>query len=93
MDLCKEVDVNMPDTVIERAHRIGIAYVSNKSKKCCKSMILRFTTFGHRIMVYRAKKNMKGNVRVKSDLEKKQRYNLITSGHKIVQNIKSVKFY
>ena len=70
MDLCTEVDANVPDTVIDRAGRIGIANVSNKRKKCCKSIILRFATFGHRIMVYRTKKNMKDNVRVKSDLAK-----------------------
>ena len=68
MGLCKEVGVNIPDTVIDRAHRIGVAYVYNKSKKSCKSIIVRFTTFRHRTVVYRARKNIKDNVRVKLDL-------------------------
>ena len=42
-------------------------------------------------MVYRAKNNMKNNVRVKLDLTKK-RYNLLVSADKIVANINSVKF-
>lgn len=32
-----------------------------------KSIIVQFTTFCHKTMVYRAMKNMKGNVLVKSD--------------------------
>ena len=59
MDFCKEAGVNVPDTVIDRVHRIGVAYVDNKSKESCKSIIVRFATFCHRTMVYRVKKNMK----------------------------------
>ena len=32
MDLCIEAGVNITDTVIDRAMRIGVAYVNNKSK-------------------------------------------------------------
>ena len=71
MDMCKEAGVDIPDTVIDRAHRIGEAYFDNKRKKNCKSIIVRFTTFCHRTLVYRAKKNMKNNVRVQLDLTKK----------------------
>lgn len=45
MDLWKEVGVNIPDTVIDRAHRRGVAYINNKSKKGCKNIILHFTNF------------------------------------------------
>ena len=31
--------------VIDRIHRIGAAYIDSKSKKGCKSIIVRFTTF------------------------------------------------
>ena len=44
MDLRKEACVNIPDTIIDRVHRIGAAYVDNKSKNSCKSIIVRFTT-------------------------------------------------
>ena len=33
MDLFKEAGVNIPDTVIDRIEKIGVAYVDNKSKK------------------------------------------------------------
>ena len=48
--MCKEASVDIPDTVIDRAHRIGKTYTENKTKKSCKSIILRFTTFRHRTM-------------------------------------------
>lgn len=83
--------MNIPDKIIDRAHRIGVAYVDNKNERSCKSVIVRFTTFRHRTMVYRVKKNLKDNVRVKLDLIKKKCYNLITSANKIVRNIGSVK--
>ena len=64
MDMWKEAGVGIPDTVIDGAHRIREAYFDNKRKKKCKSIIVRFTTFHHRTMVYHAKKNMKNIVRV-----------------------------
>ena len=68
--LCGEAGVNIPDTGTDRAHRISVANVDKKREKSCKSIIVRFTTFYHRIMVYRAKKNMKDNVIVKLDRTK-----------------------
>ena len=65
---CKSV--NILDTVIDTVHRIGKTCTDNKTKKSCKSVIVHFTTFRHRTMVYRAEKNMKNNVRVKLDLTK-----------------------
>ena len=53
----------LPDTVIDRVHRIGVAHVD-------KSIIVRFTTFYNKTMVYKVKKNMKDNVRGKLDLTK-----------------------
>ena len=45
MGLCKEVGVNIPDTVIDRTHRRGVANNDNKSKKGCKNIIVHFTNF------------------------------------------------
>ena len=70
MDLCIEAGVNITDTVIDRAMRIGVVYVNNKSKNRCNSIIVRFTTFRYRTMVYWAKKNMKDNVQVKLGVTK-----------------------
>ena len=91
VDMCKEAGVDIPDTVIDRAHRIGKAYTDNKTKKNCKGIIVRFTTFRHRTMVYRAKKNLKNDVRVKLDLTKK-RYDLLMSANNHVANIDKIKF-
>ena len=91
MGICKDSGVEIPDTVIDRAHRIGVPYVDKTTKKSCKSVIVRFSTFRHRTIVYRAKKNMKCPVRVKIDLTKK-RHNLLVSANKYVSNIDSVKF-
>ena len=57
MDLFKEAGVNIPDTVIDRIEKIGVAYVDNKSKKSWKSIIVRFTIFRHRADVFRPKKS------------------------------------
>ena len=83
--------MDIPDTVTDRACRIGEAYFCNKRKKNCKSIIVCFTTFSHRTIVYCAKKSMKNNVQVKLNLTKK-RYNLLASVNKFVANINSVKF-
>ena len=61
-------------------------------KKSCKSVIVRFSTFCHRTIVYRTKKNLKCSVRVKIDLTKKI-HNLLVSTNKYVSNIDSVKFF
>ena len=77
MGICKDSDVEIPDTVIDWTHRIDIPYVDKTTKKSCKSVIVRFSTFCHRtIIVHRAKKNINSPVRVKIDLTKK-RYNLL----------------
>ena len=92
MDLFKEAGVNIPDTVIDRIEKIGVAYVDNKSKKIWKSIIVRFTIFRHRTDVFRPKKSIEGQHRSYIRSDKKKRYNLITSANKIAQNIESVKF-
>ncbi len=50
-----KLDVDVPDNVIDRAHRIGSPKVV-KGKKV-HTMIVRFTTWRHRTAVYRARKN------------------------------------
>ena len=46
-----KVELDMPDTVIDRPHRIGPQYSDYKTKKKCKAIIVRFTTFRHRTSV------------------------------------------
>ena len=51
----KELNVDVPDLVLDRAHRIG--KFTEKNGKRYRPMIVRFTTWRHRTAVYRAKKN------------------------------------
>ena len=61
--MSKEAGVNIPDAVIDRAHRTVNINTDNKSRKSCKSSIMSFTTFYYKTVVHPAKKNMKDNLR------------------------------
>ena len=87
----KEAGVEIPNEVVDRAHRIGQSYNDKISNTECKSVIVRFTTFRHRTMVYRAKKKMKCGIRVKLDLTK-SRYSLLAKANDIVKSNARVKF-
>ena len=64
--ICKDSGIEIPDTVINWEHRIGVPHVDKTTKRSCKSVIVWFSTFRHRTIVYQAKENMKCPVRVKS---------------------------
>ena len=57
--MCDEADIDIPDVIIDRAHRIGNEYLDNSKNVKCKSIIVRFTAFRHRTRFYRAKKILK----------------------------------
>ena len=63
------LQVNVPEDIIDRAHRIGRPKIL-KGKKL-HTMILRFTTWRHHTAFYRARKNSPSN-RVQLDLTKKR---------------------
>ena len=63
----QELKVVVPDAVIDRAHRIGKPKTVNG--KQLRTMIVRFTTWRHRTIVYRARKNSK-KYKVRLDLTK-----------------------
>ena len=48
LDMCKKGNINISENHIDHAHRIGKPYVDNTSKKQCKSIIARFTSFQKR---------------------------------------------
>ena len=54
--LFEEAKFSVPENVLDRAHRIGPIHNDRVSKKKCKSIIVRFTTFHHRALFYRAEK-------------------------------------
>ena len=58
-DLIQEVpDLEIPEVVIGRAHRIGPDYTDKKTQKVCKSIIVRFRTFRHSTAFYRARRSI-----------------------------------
>ena len=91
MGTLKNSGVEIPDTVIDGAHRISLPYVVKTTKRQCKSIIIRFSTIRHRKIIFRAKKNMMSPLRLKIDLTKK-RHNLLVSENKYDSNINSLKF-
>ena len=89
--LFKEAKVDIPESVIDRAHRIGSRYLDASSNNCYKSIIVYFTTFRHRTMFYRAKNKLKRGVRIKLDLTK-SRYDLLKRANDHVKEVPSIKF-
>ena len=89
--LFKEAKVDIPESIIDRVHRIGARYFDASSNNYCKSIIIRFTTFRHRNMFYRAKNKLKRGVRIKLDLTK-SRYDLLKRASDHVQEVPSIKF-
>ena len=57
-EIFDEGELDIPYTVIDRAHRIEPEYSDYKTKKKCKAIIVRFTTFRHRTLVYRTRKKI-----------------------------------
>ena len=62
--LIKEISCDIPDVVIDSAHRIGKGYNDKKTNVHYKSIIVRFTTFRHRTMFYQSGANLKNNVKL-----------------------------
>ena len=75
----------------DRAHRIGKAYNDKITNKICKSIIVRFSTFCHRTMLFRSKKKISKNVRTKVDLTKK-RFTFLSNANEYMKNTRLIKF-
>ena len=88
--LFKEAKASIPENVLDRAHTIGPIYTDRVSQKKCKSIIVRFTTFCHRTLFYRARKNLK-NAKVKLDLIK-SRFDLLKRVNNHLKEICLIKF-
>ena len=89
--LFKEAKVAVPENVLDCAHRIRPIYTDRVSKKKCKIIIVRFTTFCHRTVFYRARKNLK-SAKVKLDVTK-SRFDLLKIANNHVKEIPAINFY
>ena len=80
-DLLKEAEVEIPDAVLDRAHRIS---------KENNDAIIRFTTFRHRTLFYRNRKKLK-NQSIHLDLTK-SRLSLLNEARKLIENNEDIAF-
>ena len=74
-DLFKEAEVEIPDAVLNRAHRIS---------KENNDVIVRFNTFRHRTLYYRNRKKLKKQS-IHLDLTK-SRLSLLNEARKLIEN-------
>ena len=88
--LITESGCEIPDVVIDRAHRIGRGYKDKTRNVPCKSIIVRFSTFRHRTLFYWNRNNLK-NAKVRLDLTKK-RYKIFTDAIDFVKAYKNVDY-
>ena len=87
----KECGAAIPTNNIDRAYRIGKVLESRDGEKSTQSIIVRFTTFRHRTLFYKARKKLKNNVRVKLDLTKR-RYAILREAINLVEEKDGVNF-
>ena len=86
----EESGLIIPEVVLDRAHRIGKTYIDCESNEEKSSVIVRFTTFRHRTMVYKQRKQIK-NVKIRLDLTK-VRFSLLMKAREKIENNDKVKF-
>ena len=89
--LFKEANVTNPDNVLDCAHRIGPSYTDRITSKRCKSIIVRFTTFQHRTLFYRERKNLKSGFKVKLNLTK-SRFNMLRKTNDYAKEVPAISF-
>eukprot|EP00794_Sanderia_malayensis_P013291 gene13291-14665_t len=85
-EIFDELEVDVPDTVIDRAHRIG-PKSKDRDGKPRQQVIVRFTTWRHRTAIYRARKKATAPVKIRLDLTK-PRLDLLISANDILKDYK-----
>ena len=91
INIIKEPEAEIPESVLDRAHRIGPTYTDNDTGKKMQNIIVRFTTFRHRILFHTNRKKIKSGARISLDLTK-DLYSLLVSAKKRVNNCPEVNY-
>ena len=81
-----EADIDIPDTVLDRAHRIGPVY-KDESDQNLEGIIVKFSNFRHRSMFRKNRKKLKRGKRVRIDLTS-NRYNLLKKTNALIKGMK-----
>ena len=85
-----EAGVEIPDAVIDRAHKIGKSYLDRESNNEVNTVIVRFTSFRYRTLFYKARKKL-SNSTIRLDLTKR-RLNILKKARVKVEGNNKVKF-
>ena len=67
-EICAESNLEIPDSNLDRGHRIGKSYFDKIKKVNCKSIIVRFNTFRHRSIALQGKKGYKTEERLQNQI-------------------------
>ena len=81
INIIMESEAEIPESVLDRAHRIGPTYTDNDLRKKMQSIIVRFMTFRYRTLFYTNRKKIKSGARIRLDLTE-NRYNSLVSARK-----------
>ena len=84
-DCFAEADVDIPDTVLDRAHRIGPVYKDESDQNI--QGIIKFNNFRYRSIFYKNQKKLKQGKRVRIDLTS-DRYNLLKKTNALIKQMK-----
>ena len=84
-----ELGVEIPDDVVDRAHRIG--KITNYKGKQNRQMIVKLTTWRHRTIIFRARKNNQ-KYKVRLDLTARRREILQGANKLLNSNMESFAF-
>ena len=81
-----EVDVDISDTVLDRAHRAG-AFYKHESDQSIQGIIVKFNNFRYRSMFYKNRKKLKQGKHVRIDLISNH-YNLLKKANALIKLMK-----
>ena len=81
-----EADIDIPDIVLDRAHRIGLVY-KDESDQNIQGIIVKFSNFRYRSMFYKNRKKINQGKLVRIDL-RSNRYNLLKKSNALIKRIK-----
>ena len=85
-EIFDELEVDVPDAVIDRAHRIGPKSTDGDGKPR-QRVIVRLTTWRHRTAIYRARKKAASSIKIRLDLTK-PRLDLLINANDILKEYK-----
>ena len=91
--ICADLNLEAPDSNLDRALRIGKPYFGKVKKVKCKNIIIRFNTFRHRTLLYRPKNDIKQKKGYKIRLDLTKRRSLMLSeANKLAPDNQNVNF-